>query len=88
MCSAEHFISFAEKSITKKRIIFKNVLNKQFISFSKETIFETILLNSLTANMLINHTSFIGYTNAYNYLFEFKTSYIKDTKKFKHILLI
>ena len=45
------------------------------------------MLDSLTADLLYKHSSFLGFTNAYNYLFKCREAYIIDTDKIKRTCL-
>ncbi len=78
-CGAEHFLNFAEKS--SQRTFYENSTNNQFISFTKETIFEMSLLNNFTAHLIFCHTTFMGFCDAYDYMFKSKESYIIEKSR-------
>ncbi len=61
---------------------FENILNFQFISFSEETVFETSLLDNFTSQLLHNHATFTGFTEAYNHFHRTKLSYIEEKSRF------
>ena len=84
MCNANHFISYAESnSNIIKRKSYEFILDKKFIAFTTETIFEITILESLTSDMLFKHSTFMGYTNAYNHLFKCEQDYSLNTDKIK-----
>lgn len=78
-CNASHYLTYASKG--SERIYYKESLKKKYISFSDETIFETLFLQSVTANIVFNHTTFYGLCDSFNYLFQ--ASNIGQIKRFK-----
>lgn len=88
-CGAMHYLSYAEKSNSSERDrkILKNVLNAKFVAFTNETIFERLLLDSFTSDLIYKHSSFMGFTNAYNFLFKCKQDYLVDQDKVKRSCL-
>lgn len=77
VCKAEHFLSYAELNTVRKPL--NNILCSEYISFTTETVFEILLLKRFTAELLFNNATFVGFSNAYNYLFGCKIEYI-DSK--------
>lgn len=78
-CSAEHYLSFAaltSKNTKSKRLLFKNILESKFISFTNETIYEISLLQNFTSQLLYNHSSFAGFCSAFNHQFKTLEDYI------------
>ena len=74
-----HYLNYAEKD--KKRKFYSGFLDAEFVAFTDETIFEAKLLNSFTAELISNHTSFIGFTCSYNVLHNCKQKYIDEKKE-------
>jgi len=64
ICGALHYLNYAEKD--NKRKFYSGFLDAEFVAFTNETIFEAKLLNSFTAELISNHTSFVGFTSSYN----------------------
>jgi hypothetical protein len=91
-CEAIHFPNYVESKIEKKRKIYPNLFNSEFISFSKSTVIERLILDSYSSHVLYNHTSFIGFCNAFNYLWKKKqqkdfTRHFLQEKRFTEIWL-
>ena len=82
-CGAVHFINYAELKSPDgiKREAFPNILLNKYISFTHETIFERLVLDSFTADLLYKYSSFQAFTNAYNHLFKCKEDYITMNDK-------
>jgi hypothetical protein len=68
-CDAIHSISYAQYN-DKERRFSPSVCNEKYIAFTNETIFERLLLDSFTSDLLFKHSTFMGFTNAYNHLFK------------------
>ena len=81
-CGAEHFISYGLSRCKFKKYFYNGSTENQFISFTKETIFEINLLSNYTSHLLFCHATFMGYCNAFNWYHKSKESYIsKESRK-------
>jgi hypothetical protein len=63
------------------RKVFESVIDNKFISLSEVSIFEISLLDSFTSQLLFNHSTFQGFTSAFNYLYKTKQSYIINKER-------
>lgn len=72
-CKASFSLSFY--STKKKRLFYQGFLSNQFISFSNETVFEVLLLDKLTCDIIFKRCSFQSFVNSYNY---FNQYYLKS----------
>jgi len=68
-CGASHYLSYAEKD--KLRKPFDYFTENRFIAFSRETIFETKILQMFTSDLLFKHSTFQGFCSAFNHLSSF-----------------
>lgn len=84
-CGASHYLNYADIG-GKSRKFYENTLNEKFLAFTDESVFERLLLDSFTADLLSKHSSFKGFANSYNILFELKAQY-KNGKSFDRICL-
>lgn len=89
LCGAVHYLSYAEKINTSDydRKMLKNVLDAKYVAFTNETIFERLLLDSFTSDLIYKYSSFMGFTSAYNFLFGCKQDYLNDNDKVKRSCL-
>jgi len=78
ICGALHYLNYAEKD--KQRKFYSDFLDAKFVAFTDETIFETKLLNSFTADLICNHTSFMGFASSYNILHDCKQKFINENR--------
>ena len=68
-CSTTYYLSYyTTKDGIRK--FYENVIEQKFIAFTQESVFEVLLLKSLTSDIVFKHASFSGFTNSYNALFE------------------
>ncbi|CAF0952438.1 unnamed protein product [Brachionus calyciflorus] len=81
-CNTKYFLSFYIKK-NEERSFFENTIFKKNIAFTIETIFEIKLLDSLTSDIIHKHSSFIGFCNAYNYLYMLKNQDNPSAKRVK-----
>ncbi|RNA24790.1 hypothetical protein BpHYR1_001525, partial [Brachionus plicatilis] len=72
LCKTRHLLSFYVKK-NGERFFYNNVIFKDLISFTNETLFDVKLLDCLTTDIIFKHSSFSAFANAYNYLFINKT---------------
>lgn len=80
-CEAIHYVNYAELNHNRK--MFPNHLNKKFVSFTHATIFDRQLLDTLTADIIFKHSSFLGFVNSYDYQFKNKINYLNSSEKIK-----
>lgn len=66
-CNANNLYSYGVKD--QERRFYEQSLSSKYISFTRETIFERLLLDSITCDIIFKQASFISIQNAYNYLF-------------------
>ncbi len=69
-CNCKFYLSFYIKGCNSERIFYDGILNQKYICFSYETVFEILLLKSLTKDIIYKHCSFKNYCSSYNALFE------------------
>lgn len=81
-CNTKYFLSFYIKK-NEEKSFFENAIFKKNIAFTIETIFEIKLLDSLTSDIIHKHSSFIGFCNAYNYLYMLKNQDNPSAKRAK-----
>jgi len=86
ICNASHFISYAENS-QKERKPLETILNSKFIAFTNETIFDRIILERLTAGLLCDHATFMGYVSSHNHLFDCEKDYLENKETVKRSCL-
>jgi hypothetical protein len=66
ICKAIHFPFYAQREKEKK--IKSEFYKSDYICFTRETVIEKKILDSVTADLLFKHGSFKGYCDSYNYL--------------------
>ena len=52
------------------RKFYENSINEKYIAFTNETVFEILLFKSLTMDIIYKHSSYSGFANAHNALFD------------------
>jgi hypothetical protein len=69
-CESKHFLSYAIISETKIKKFYNDSLNSHYIAFSAETVFEALLLKSVTIDLMFKHASFVSLVGAHNSLLD------------------
>jgi hypothetical protein len=64
-CKTKHFYSYFINQKNQK-MFYDDCFIKEFISFSKRTIFDVKLINSLTSDIMYKHTSLYAFCNSHN----------------------
>ena len=85
LCQAKHFFSYA---VSDKEIKFyHDAVKERFISFTKSTVYEISLLNSLCVDIFFKNCSFNSFTQAFNYtlkkffpLYKFNREYLEEER--------
>jgi len=62
-----HYLSYAIKYKTEVKTFYK-ITKPKYFHYTNESIFETKLLDNLLADIMFKHTSFKGFTAAYNFI--------------------
>ncbi len=83
-CDSLHYLNYAEKD--GRRIFFDNTLDEKFVAFTDESIFERLLLDSFTSDLISKHSSFKGFASSYNFLFKCREEY-KNGNNFDRVCL-
>jgi hypothetical protein len=83
-CDSLHYLNYAEKD--GKRIFFEDTLSEKFLAFTDESIFERLLLDGFTADLISKHSSFKGFASSFNLLFKCREEY-KNGNNFDRICL-
>ena len=80
-CNASHYLTYAESNSTKRPLEY--CLFGRFLAFSKETIFETRILDMFTSDLLFKHSSFQAFCYSFNHISNLATyvSNIPERKK-------
>ena len=68
-CQTKHFLSYYQTNDGIKKF-YSNACNQKYITFSNETIFETLLLHALTYDIMYKHCSFKNYCASHNAIFK------------------
>ena len=55
-CDSQHYLNYAIKN--GKKVFFEGSINDKFLAFTDESIFERLLLDSFTADLITKHSSF------------------------------
>jgi hypothetical protein len=66
-CKSTHYLSYAENSSSMRKFSDKFITDK-FVNFTSKTIYERLILDSFTSDLLFKHSTFKAYANSYNYL--------------------
>ena len=63
-CSAQHFPSYVQLNQNTRRF-YGDCTDKRYISFTCETVYEILLLRSMTLDLVHKHATFDNFTRAY-----------------------
>ena len=66
-CKTIHYPSYYITN-ANERFFYENACIERLISFTNETVFETLIFRSLTYDIVFKHASFSNFSNAYNAL--------------------
>ena len=68
-CFAIHYLSYAIRDKSDIKQFYKNLNEALYFQYSKDSIFSVSLINNLLVDIEFKQASFVGFTNAYNYLY-------------------
>ena len=83
-CKSAHYLNYAE--MDGVRIFYDTTLSDKFLAFTDESVFEKLLLDSFTADLISKYSSFQGFASSYNSLFNCKRQY-KNGSNFNRIYM-